>query len=156
MGTSSHGRLVSYAKRGRLIARDDRGVVGVLVLYQQADLVLDAVHRIEGDHGPGPVQRLKQRAEGGRLVRLGTDLPLGEGDRGRGMTDGRQQVPVALGQVCGAGQRLALHRGRPPGHGCGLHVAAVVFGQVSAHGRVQGVTVDGGQDPGEDGGRGAR
>jgi hypothetical protein len=73
------------------------------------------------------------------------------------MRDGGQQVPVALLSVRGAGQRLAVHRDRGPRRRAGGADAGVVaFGQVGADRGVQGIAVEGGQEPGEGGmGRGA-
>jgi hypothetical protein len=71
--------------------------------------------------------------------------------------DGGQQVPVALGSVRGAGQRLAVHRDRRPRRRAGGTDAGVVtFGEVGADRGVQDIAVEGGQEPGEGGlGRGA-
>jgi hypothetical protein len=79
------------------------------------------------------------------------DLNLGTPAQGEGgcVGDGGQQMPVALPAVCGAGQCLAVHRDRRPWHRAGVDVGVVVFGQVGADRGVQGIAVEGGQDPGE-------
>jgi len=71
--------------------------------------------------------------------------------------DGGQQVPVTLLSVRGTGQRLAVHRDRRPRRRTGgTDVGVVAFGQVGADHGVQGIAVEGGQEPGEGGmGRGA-
>jgi hypothetical protein len=114
------------------------------------------VRGVEGDHSADQVKGFQQWTEGGRLVGLGSHLPLGQSDGGA-VGDGGQQVPVALGSVRGTGQRLAVHRDRRPRRRAGGADGGVVaFGQVGADRGVQGIAVEGGQEPGEGGmGRGA-
>lgn len=143
-----HGHVLPWqgldlGRRGRLVSLEHRDVVGFLLPHQPAHLVLDAVQGVEGDHGAGQIEWFQQRAEGSRLVGLGSHFPLGQGDGG-GVGDGGQQVPVALGSVRGAGQRLAVHRDRRPRWRAGAADTGVVFGQVGADRGVQGITVEGG------------
>jgi hypothetical protein len=57
----SYGHLLPWqgldlGRSSRLISLDHSDVVGFLLLYQPARLVLDAVQGVEGDHGAGQIE----------------------------------------------------------------------------------------------------
>jgi hypothetical protein len=69
---------------GRLVAFDHGDVVGVLGLDQPGDVRLERVRGVEGYESSVQVQRFEQGPHVGGLVRLRSDLRLGEGQGPRG------------------------------------------------------------------------
>ncbi len=71
------------------------------------------VQRIGGDYGAGQVQVAQQWLEPGDLTRGAVDLALGEHGAG-GVVHRGQQMDLPAVVACGAPQRLAVDRDRPP------------------------------------------
>lgn len=136
--------------QGGVVGLDEGDVVRVLVLDQEAGVVVLGQHRVEGDHGVGQVERVEQGLERGDLVALGVDLSLG--DDGAGAVQGSgQQVHSTSVAGARAAEGLAVHGHGPPldragaGSGRGEGVCRLVL-EPGADGGVQGVAVQAGQE----------
>jgi hypothetical protein len=112
---------------------------------------------VAGDHHAGNlVDRVEQRSEAGGLTRLLADVELGE-NKTAYMVDGCEQVDIPAVRPGRAAQALAVHCERaqpaPPLRPCpawlpGLRAPS---GEPPAHGPVQCVAVEAGQDPADGG-----
>ncbi|WP_186405036.1 hypothetical protein [[Actinomadura] parvosata] len=94
--TSGSSATLSWRLAALIAGGDD--LAGVLGLCVQG---------VGGDDHRGQVQAAQQGCEGGDLVALGLDLPLGEYDLGV-MPDGGRQVSDAVAGAAAA-QSLAVH-----------------------------------------------
>jgi hypothetical protein len=79
-----------------LVGLDHGDVVRAFDFDEPLHVVLNRVEGIEGDHCRGQVQGREQRFEMSSLVRLRSDLGLGDGDR-----DEVRLLPRAGGGVSG-------------------------------------------------------
>lgn len=130
--------------QGGLIALDQRDVVGVLVLDEEARVGGLRVEGVEGDHRAVQVERGKQGLEDGDLVGRGDHLALG-GDQAGPRHRGEQMDLGAVG-AAGTAHGLAVHGegGQGPPVAVVLLLAGGAFapGEPTSDGCIQRVAVD--------------
>ncbi len=109
------GQVLKLGVQAGLVVLHGQDVVRVLFGDQELGVLALSMQSVGGDHGPGQVQRGKQRREPGDLIGLAIHLRLGKHGTGL-LVCCRQQVdglPLGAG-VPGAAHRLAVHGHRPP------------------------------------------
>jgi hypothetical protein len=107
------GQVGAAVQQGGLVGLDGEQVVGLLGGHQELGGLAVGLERVGGDHHAGQLQVGQQRLEPGNLARCAVDLALGEHRTGGVVHRGEQVDWPALG-ACGAAERLAVDRDRPP------------------------------------------
>ncbi|GEC10541.1 hypothetical protein SSP24_81960 [Streptomyces spinoverrucosus] len=146
----ARGQVSQPAAEVLLVALDDEDAVAAL----GSDLLGVTglgVHRIGSDDQAVQVQPVQQRGGGGDLVALGGDLPLA--DDGLGLVqDGGQEMDGSAFTVTAAAYGLAVDSQASQRRRIVLDRVGGMAGEPGAHGVIEGVAVDPGQQLAQGGG----